>query len=190
MFLGACRRRRRRGGLQLYQLRSAWGATGQLSGIWLGLWVSASGGAAQSASIFINVTLLLSWGVSGPPPYASVFVPDVRCLQGHAPKAMRKTLWTCVAGPRLSRGCGGAFLVRPPFFLTLCTTLGTASRVFFLESSIHTCPMTCPSATQLGLEGEANGTTGVGGALEAVLLINSFYHRTNHTGGSSNKRSV
>ena len=29
------------------------GATGQLSGIWLGLWESASGGAAQSASIFI-----------------------------------------------------------------------------------------------------------------------------------------
>ena len=52
MFLGACRRRRRRGGLQLYQLRAAWGATGQLSGIWLGLWVSASGGAAQIASIF------------------------------------------------------------------------------------------------------------------------------------------
>ena len=43
-----------RGGLQLYQLRAAWGATGQLSGIWLGLWVSASGGAAQSASIFIT----------------------------------------------------------------------------------------------------------------------------------------
>ena len=51
--LGACPRGRRRGGLQLYQLRAAWGATGQLSGIWLGLWVSASGGAAQSASIFI-----------------------------------------------------------------------------------------------------------------------------------------
>ena len=30
-------------GLQLYQLRAAWGATGQLSGIWLGLWVSTSG---------------------------------------------------------------------------------------------------------------------------------------------------
>ena len=29
-------------------------ATGQLSGIRLGLWVSASGGAAQSASIFID----------------------------------------------------------------------------------------------------------------------------------------
>ena len=29
------------------------GATGQLSGIWLGLWASASGGAAQSASMFI-----------------------------------------------------------------------------------------------------------------------------------------
>ena len=53
VFLGACRRGRRRGGPQLYQLRAAWGATGQLSGIWLGLWVSASGGAAQSASIFI-----------------------------------------------------------------------------------------------------------------------------------------
>ncbi len=51
--LGACRRGRRRGGLQLNELRAAWGATGQLSGIWLGLWVSASGGAAQSASIFI-----------------------------------------------------------------------------------------------------------------------------------------
>ena len=36
-----------------YQLRAAWGATGQLSGIWLGLWASASGGAAQSASMFI-----------------------------------------------------------------------------------------------------------------------------------------
>ena len=36
------------------QLWAAWGATGQLSGIWLGLWVSASGGAAQSASIFIT----------------------------------------------------------------------------------------------------------------------------------------
>ena len=31
-----------------------WGATGQLSGIWLGLWVSTSGGAAQSASMFIS----------------------------------------------------------------------------------------------------------------------------------------
>ena len=28
-------------------------ATRQLSGIWLGMWVGASGGAAQSASIFI-----------------------------------------------------------------------------------------------------------------------------------------
>jgi len=37
-----------------YQLRAAWGATGQLSGIWLGLWASASGGAAQSASMFIK----------------------------------------------------------------------------------------------------------------------------------------
>jgi hypothetical protein len=53
VFLGACRRGRRRGGLQLYQLRAAWGATGQLSGILPGLWVSASGGAAQSASISI-----------------------------------------------------------------------------------------------------------------------------------------
>jgi len=52
VFLGACRRGRRRGGMQLYQLRAAWGATGQLSGIWLGLWLweSASGGAAKSAS--------------------------------------------------------------------------------------------------------------------------------------------
>ena len=33
VFLGACRRGRRRRGLQLYQLRAAWGATGQLSGI-------------------------------------------------------------------------------------------------------------------------------------------------------------
>ena len=51
VFLGARRRRRRHGGLQFYQHRAAWGATGQLSGIWLGLWVSASGGAAQSASM-------------------------------------------------------------------------------------------------------------------------------------------
>ena len=40
-----------------YQLRAAWGATGQLSGIWLGLWASASGGAAQSASMFIDVKI-------------------------------------------------------------------------------------------------------------------------------------
>ena len=53
LFLGACRRRRRRGGYQLYQLWAALGATGQLSGIWLGLWVSTSGGAAQSVSMFI-----------------------------------------------------------------------------------------------------------------------------------------
>ena len=53
VFLGACRQRRMRGGLQLYQLWAAWGATGQLSGIWLGLWVSASGGVAQSTSMFI-----------------------------------------------------------------------------------------------------------------------------------------
>ena len=39
--------------LSLYQLRAVWGATGQLSGIWLGLWGSASGGAAQSASLLI-----------------------------------------------------------------------------------------------------------------------------------------
>ena len=43
VFLGVCRRGRGRGGLQPYQLRAAWGATGQLSGIWLGLWESASG---------------------------------------------------------------------------------------------------------------------------------------------------
>ena len=48
VFLGACPRGRRRGGLRLYQLRAAWGATGQLSGIWLGLWVSASGGVART----------------------------------------------------------------------------------------------------------------------------------------------
>ena len=30
------------------------GATGQLSGIWYGLWASASGGATQSASMFIT----------------------------------------------------------------------------------------------------------------------------------------
>ena len=59
MFLGACRRRRRRGGLQLYQFRAAWGATGQLSGIWLGLLVGASGGAAQGASILIFLLSLL-----------------------------------------------------------------------------------------------------------------------------------
>ena len=35
--LVACRRWRRRGGLQLYHPRAAWGATGQLSGNWLGL---------------------------------------------------------------------------------------------------------------------------------------------------------
>ena len=40
-----------------------WGATGQLSGIWLGLWASASGGAAQSASMFIRNTR--KFGVRG-----------------------------------------------------------------------------------------------------------------------------
>jgi len=37
------------------QLALRWGTTGQLSGIWLGLWASASGGAgaAQSASMLI-----------------------------------------------------------------------------------------------------------------------------------------
>ena len=40
--------------LGLYRLRAAWGATGQLSGIWLGLWASAPGGAAQSASMFMG----------------------------------------------------------------------------------------------------------------------------------------
>ena len=59
VFLGACPRGRRRRGL-----RAAWGATGQLSGIWLGLWVSASGGAAQSASIFISRLHLLNYGKS------------------------------------------------------------------------------------------------------------------------------
>jgi len=54
VFFGACWRGRRRGGLKFCQLRAAWGATVQLSGIWLGLWVSASGGAAQSASMFIS----------------------------------------------------------------------------------------------------------------------------------------
>ena len=34
-------------------LRRRWGS-GQLSGIWLGLWASASGGAAQSASLFMR----------------------------------------------------------------------------------------------------------------------------------------
>ena len=33
VFLGACPRGRRREGLKLYQLRAAWGATGQLNGI-------------------------------------------------------------------------------------------------------------------------------------------------------------
>jgi len=55
VILGACRRGRRRGCLQLNQLQAAWGATRQLSGIWLGLWVSASGGAAQSASLFARI---------------------------------------------------------------------------------------------------------------------------------------
>ena len=50
---------KRRGGLQFYQLGAAWGATGQLSGIWLGLWVSASGGAAQSASMFMYKQLAI-----------------------------------------------------------------------------------------------------------------------------------
>ena len=44
-----------------YQLRAAWGATGQLSGIWLGLWASASGGAAQSASMFIAAVDAKGW---------------------------------------------------------------------------------------------------------------------------------
>ena len=92
MSLGACRRRRRRGGMQLYQLRAAWGATGQLSGIRLGMWISASGGAAQSASLFIctlgeavrtrhcwplgdeGKQAELSGGLSGPPSYPCVLL--------------------------------------------------------------------------------------------------------------------
>ena len=81
----ACRRGRRRGGLQvhspaswrcfprrvsawakarwpvLYQLRAASGATGQLSGIRLGLWASASGDAAQSAYILISFVAAISF---------------------------------------------------------------------------------------------------------------------------------
>ena len=78
MLLGACRRRRRRGGLQLYQLRAAWGATGQLSDIWRGLWVSASGGAAQSASMFMGVgaAVLLAKPGGETGPYLSL-VHDV-----------------------------------------------------------------------------------------------------------------
>ena len=46
------------------------GTTGQLSGIWLGLWASSSGGAAQSASMFISSEVppaspLLRDGTSG-----------------------------------------------------------------------------------------------------------------------------
>ena len=56
VFLGACRRRRRRGALKLCQLRAAWGATGQLSGIWLGLLESASGDAAHSLYVHMAQT--------------------------------------------------------------------------------------------------------------------------------------
>jgi len=59
---GACLRGRRRGGLKLYQLRAAWGAPGQLSGIWLRLWVSAFGGAAQSATMLIvNFAIVMTF---------------------------------------------------------------------------------------------------------------------------------
>ena len=46
------------------QLALRWGsATGQLSGIWLGLWASASGGAVQSASVFIKAASCLVSGL-------------------------------------------------------------------------------------------------------------------------------
>ena len=51
---------------------AAWGATGQLSGIRLGLWVSTSGGAAQSASMFIFVKTalgILEISLFRPPPH-------------------------------------------------------------------------------------------------------------------------
>ena len=90
VLLGACRRRRRRGGVQLYQLWAAWGATGQLSGIWLGLWVSASGGAAQSASMFI-ILIMASMGRSGRNAplccsHGREFSPTFACLPpSHSP---------------------------------------------------------------------------------------------------------
>ena len=56
MFLGACRRRRRRGGFQLYQLRAAWGATGQLCGIRLGLWVSRFRGC-RAKRLYLHIGL-------------------------------------------------------------------------------------------------------------------------------------
>jgi len=43
------------------------GATGQLSGIWLGQWASAKGGAAQSASMFIAGKLPARGGPRGRP---------------------------------------------------------------------------------------------------------------------------
>ena len=46
------------------QLALRWeSATGQLSGIWLGLWASASGGAVQSASVFIKAASCLVSGL-------------------------------------------------------------------------------------------------------------------------------
>ena len=47
------------------QLALRWGATGQLSGIRLGLWASASGGAAQSASMFMGPATSVSTTPAG-----------------------------------------------------------------------------------------------------------------------------
>ena len=65
---GTCRHGRRCGGLQLYQLRAAWGATEQLSGTWLRLWLSASGGAAQSAPLSSYFPLFGGKGADLTPP--------------------------------------------------------------------------------------------------------------------------
>ena len=56
------------------------GATRQLSGIWLGLWASAFGGAAQSASMFINVDLDPSACLSDLEPSACLSTTTGCCI--------------------------------------------------------------------------------------------------------------
>ena len=113
-------RERRRGGLQLSQLRAAWGATGQLSGSWLELWVSVSGDAAQSASVFI---------------IKEVFFADPLELHGHELEHLAVegsaliANWTNDSGEVLSVGINFSAEASWSFFFILLRSSAAISRI-------------------------------------------------------------
>ena len=124
VFLGACRRGRRRGSLQLYLLQAAWGATGQISCIWLGLWVSASGGAAQSASIFIQANMAQKPMLRGEVGARALRVrSDVSAAAGEGAEAHDLQPGEVVGACRRGRrrwGAGSAVRRRGDVFLGAC----------------------------------------------------------------------